>query len=40
MGEDSSWFEESLTWKVGYRNKILWWKDRWTGEKTFMYKYP
>jgi len=32
-GKDKIWFEENVNWKVGSRNKILFWEDIWIGDK-------
>jgi len=30
-GEDVSWFQETLLWKLGFEDKVRFWEDNWLG---------
>jgi len=39
-GEERTWFEESVTWRVGSGTIIKFWEDVWVGEKALRDSYP
>ena len=38
--DDRKWFEENVRWKVGSGSRILFWEDKWTGDRSLKEAYP
>lgn len=37
---DSKWFENAFSWKVGNGDKCRFWKDSWLEEQSLQQKFP
>ena len=37
--EKDNWFENNIIWRVGSRNLVRFWEDKWLGETTIIHRF-